>query len=296
MIVFLEEVCSLMKIEEYICMRKKEDGINEFNLEKRIENTRICVNYVFEYFNNYLDTKPADEMTVLHEQKIEKYRSIVRDYDSEVRDWLVSIYASHGKYMHKQLMNLIKDDYFLLYNSDAEFRALSYEMYPKIIKKFKFLEGQSEMIFLFIKDAHKVRNQFNPYEQDFYISDSINEWINDTYKKYGVNLYNFCNEWINYFYEYPDLWPKGHKQKSEHYEKHNDFNKLGLGLNSAIFWNYDYKQKNNLFGLDLLYRNMPKKSFTRSKKQEFEAVLMYCWLHGVTTDAEYWEQYVNNVL
>lgn len=285
-----------MKLEEYIFKRKKEDGINEFDLEKRSENTRICVNYVFEYFNNYLDTKPADEKTVLYEQKIEKYRNIIRDYDSELRDWLVSIYASHGKYLHKQLMNLIMDDYFLLYDSDAEFRALSYEIYPKAIKKFKFLESQSEMIFRFIKEAHKVRNQFTPYDKDFYISDSINEWINDTYRKHGVNIYNFCYEWVHYFYEYPDIWPKGHKQKSDYYEKRDEYKSLGLGLSNSLLWDYDYKQKNNLFGLDLLYRNMPKKNFTRGKKQEFEAVLMYCWLHGVNSDDEYWEQYVESVL
>lgn len=58
-----------MRLEEYIFKRKKEDGINEYDLDKRPENTRICVNYIFEYFNNYLETKPADEKTVLHEQK-----------------------------------------------------------------------------------------------------------------------------------------------------------------------------------------------------------------------------------
>ena len=43
-----------MTLEEYVIKRKREDGINEFDLEKRMENTRICVNYIFEYFNNYL--------------------------------------------------------------------------------------------------------------------------------------------------------------------------------------------------------------------------------------------------
>ena len=52
-----------MTLEEYVIKRKREDGINEFDLEKRMENTRICVNYIFEYFNNYLDTRPADEKT-----------------------------------------------------------------------------------------------------------------------------------------------------------------------------------------------------------------------------------------
>ena len=159
-----------MTLEEYIVKRKREDGINEYDLEKRSENTRICVNYIFEYFNNYLDLKPADEKTVLHEQKVDKYRHIVREYNSEVREWLVSIYSSYGKYMHKQLMNLITDNYFLLYDSEAEFRALSYDIYPKAIKRFKFLDGQSEMVFLFVKEAHRIRNSFYPYDSDFYIS------------------------------------------------------------------------------------------------------------------------------
>ena len=37
-----------MKLEEYILKRKMEDGINEFDKDKRAENTKICVNYVFE--------------------------------------------------------------------------------------------------------------------------------------------------------------------------------------------------------------------------------------------------------
>ena len=132
-----------MNLEEYILKRKKEDGINEYDFEKRLENTRICANYVFEFFNNYLDTKPTDEKTLLQEHKIEKYRKIINGYNPEVKEWLVNIYSSYGKYMHKKLINMIDDTYFLLYDSDAEFRALSYDIYYKAIKQLKFLEGQS---------------------------------------------------------------------------------------------------------------------------------------------------------
>jgi len=232
----------------------------------------------FEYFNNYLAIKPMEEKTALHEQKIDKYRHMLRDYDAEVQEWLVSIYASHGKYMTRQFKNFILNDYFLLFDSEAEFRALSYEIYPKVVKRFSFLEGQSEMIYLYIKDEHKVRNLPHPYDQGYHISDEISEWIDSTYRKYGVNIYNFCWEWVSYFFNFPEIWPKGHKQKGKY------------------DWEYDYKQKNNLFGLDALYRNMPKKSFTKDKKQEFEIVLMYCWLHGIDSDDTYWDQYTENVL
>lgn len=284
-----------MRLEEYIVKRKTEDGIDEYDFEKRMQNTHICVNYIFEYFNNYLETRPADEKTALHEQKIDKYRKLIKDYNPEIRDWLISLYASYGKYMHKQLMNLITDDFFLLYDSDAEFRSISYDIYAIAKKRFKFLEGQSEMLFRFVKDAHRVRSLFNPYDKDLFISENVNEWITETYKKYGVNIYNYCQEWIFYYLERPEIWPKGHKKRSEYYyERQNEYKKLNL--NDWVYWDYDYRQKSNLFGLDLLYRKMPKKNFTRGKKQEFEAVLMYCWLHRVTKDAEYWEEYSSNVL
>ena len=145
-----------------------------------------------------------------------------------------------------------------------------------------------ESVFHYAVSAHNYLNNsmlshsFHTYD-DFYISDEINAWIYETYNKHGVNIYRFCEEWAHYFFTYPDLWPKGHKKKSEHYA---DRSKYGGDLNSILFWDYDYKQKSNLFGLDSLYRSMPKKSFIRGKKQEIEATLMYCWLHGVTRDDE----------
>ena len=234
-------------------------------------------------------------MTVLHEQKVEKYRQIIREYNEEVQEWLLSLYISHGKYMHKQLMNFITNDYFLLYDSEAEFRALSYEIYPLATKKFKFLEGQSEAIYAFIKDAHKVSSLVKPYNRDIFISDEINEWIDSTYRKFGVNIYNFCEEWVGYFYYRPDTWPKGHKNKSENYDEL--IGRSTFRPHDSLLWDYDYKQKSNLFGLDTLYRNMPKKSFVKGRKQEFEAVLLYCWLHSIVGDNDaYWHTYVEAVL
>ena len=283
-----------MTIEEYILKRKKEDGINECDLDKRLENTRICVNYVFEYFDNYLSTAPVDQSTILHEQKIERYRKFVQNYDPEVQEWLVSLYASYGTYMHVDLMSYITAKYFLLFDSDAEFRSLSYEIYPKVVKKFKFLEGQSEMVFSFIKDAHRVKSLILPCDRGVFISNSTNEWIDTTYKKFGVNIYNFCFEWVRIFGSNPSMWPKSHKHRSESYEtrladKH-------YSPNNPDYYDYDYKQKNNLFGLDSLYAEMPKKSFIRGRKQDFETVLMYCWLHCEVSDDEYWDTYSNNIL
>ena len=39
----------MLTIEEYIARRKKEDKLNEFDLDARTQNMKICVDYVFEY-------------------------------------------------------------------------------------------------------------------------------------------------------------------------------------------------------------------------------------------------------
>ncbi|GAA0290164.1 hypothetical protein GGQ92_003247 [Gracilibacillus halotolerans] len=51
----------MMTLEEYIAKRKREDKINEFDVDSKIDTMRICVNYVFEYFNQYLDIEEAEQ-------------------------------------------------------------------------------------------------------------------------------------------------------------------------------------------------------------------------------------------
>lgn len=56
-------------------------------------------------------------------------------------------------------------------------------------------------------------------------------------------------------------------------------------------------KKSNLFNLDSLYRKMPKKSFIKGRKQEFEILFMYYWLHDMEGDDEgYWQEYLEKVL
>ena len=58
------------------------------------------------------------------------------------------------------IRNLIDDKFFLLYNSDSEFRSLSYSIYPQVIKKDRELEGEGEMIYNFIRDEFRIRSEF----------------------------------------------------------------------------------------------------------------------------------------
>lgn len=98
----------MISIEEYIARRKKEDRINEFNTDERNENMRVCVNYVFEYFNNYLNITEAEEKTVLKDEKLDKYRQQLREYDQEVKVWLVGIYSELSTYKNPNDEGMVK--------------------------------------------------------------------------------------------------------------------------------------------------------------------------------------------
>lgn len=273
----------MLGIEEYIARRKKEDKLNEFAVDERMENMRVCVNYIFEYFNNYLNITEAEEKTVLKDEKLDKYRKQLHDYEPEVREWLVSIYSEHGKHMNRNIGNILKqEEFFLLYSSDREFRSASYECYSVLIKKFPFLKDQTEMLFLFIKDYHRVQSKLIYGLESFFVTDEIDNWIKDTWAKHQVNVFAFACSWVDQFGNNENLWPSTHRKKSQY---------------SWRKYDYDIKQKSNLFNLDALYRRMPKKPFTKGRKQEFEILMMHCWLHSLEGDEEnYWDEYLNRVL
>jgi hypothetical protein len=104
----------MLSIEEYIARRKKEDRLNEFDIEARSQNLKICVDYVFEYFNNYLNTTEAEEKTVLHSEKLDKYRKQLQDYEPEVREWAVGIYDEYGKQIHRYIGCVWQDNFSAL--------------------------------------------------------------------------------------------------------------------------------------------------------------------------------------
>ena len=203
----------MLLIEEYIARRKREDLLNEFDTNSRAENMRVCVNYVFEYFNNYLDITEADEKTVLENEKLDKYRKQLRDYEPEVRDWLVNIKYEYGKSLNQSIGSILKkDEFFFLYNADQEFRSLSYVCYSELIKKHSYLKDQTEMLFLFIKDYHRVQSQQGQEYSIPYISEEVNYWIEATWKKLQVNVVAFADKWVNYFWENEDIWPVTHRK------------------------------------------------------------------------------------
>lgn len=96
-----------------------------------------------------------------------------------------------------------------------------------------------------------------------------------------VDILAFCADWVHRFFDNTDSWPVSHRKKSD-----------------SPYWKYDYdhKQKSNLFNLNSLYRRISDKPFIKGKKQYLEVLMMYFWLHQIVGDDEnYWQEYLSEI-
>lgn len=271
----------MLTLEDYIGKRKKEDCINEFNPDSKEDNLRTCVNYVFEYFITYLNLSIHEQRTVLRDENAAKYRQSLSAYEPNVQEWLVNTYIESGKQINKAIMILLaKERFFFLTSSERDFRELSYEIYAKIAKRTPTVKGQAEMIYQFIKEYHRVKSYENDFEK-LELPHPITLWLSDVRNKYRVDITIFALQWVSYFSDNMNLWPRGYKIK-------NDYSYQG--------YDYDYRQISNLFNLDDLYRSLTKKIFLRGHKQELELLLMYFWLHDIDGSIDYWPEYLEKVL
>ena len=145
----------MLYIDVYIHQRKLVDGMNEFVTSQRLSNIRSCINYIFEYFDQYLNIEGAENRTSSDNEKIRKYERALRHFSPDVKNWLVSIYDIYKKQINRNISNILyQSDIFPFMYEDSDFRAISYECYTQLVKQFPFIKDQSELLFKFIKEYH----------------------------------------------------------------------------------------------------------------------------------------------
>lgn len=269
----------MLKLEEYIEKRKSEDGINEFDSSQKINNIRMCINYIFEYFDQYLPMQGTEKRTVAENIKLSKYEKSLGEYSQDIKEWLLSVYESYNKQINRLVSSFLSsyDGYYLLH-SEADFRSVSYECYAALIKKNPFFKNQTEKLYLFIREYHyrdsACRIKFYPY-----ITNDITNWLNNTYQKYNVCITAEIDRYLSDFFHNEGLWSPGSRIKLEHpYLDHK--------------YDYNYKVKNNLFNINTFYSKYANKPFIKGKKKELEMVMMYIWLHSLAGDKAYWDEYL----
>lgn len=270
---------NMLKLEEYIEKRKLEDGINEFDNSQKMNNIRSCINYIFEYFDQYLPIQGAEKRTTAENEKIMKYEKTLRDYTSDIREWIIAIYDTYGKQTNRIIDNFVKkvDDFSFMYE-ESEFRSLSYDCYANLIKQYPFLKNQTEMLYKFIKEHHiKETNTHAPFIPD--ISPKISKWLQDTLHLYNVNIFMGLDYYLKIFDDNQEAWPA----------------KTRIKLEYPILdkkYRYNYQRKTNLFNVDILYARLAHKPFIKGRKKQLEILMMYIWLHSYEGDEDYWNEYL----
>lgn len=270
----------MLNIEEYIEKRKTEDGMNEFDNSQKMNNIRSCIDYVFEYFDQYLPIQGAEKRTVSENAKIQKYENTLRDYSPDIREWLVSIYETYDKQANKTIASFIRntDDFAFMYE-EGEFRSVSYDCYATTIKKCQFFKNQAEMIYKFIREYHiRETNTYAAYIPD--ISPKITKWLKDTVDKYNVNIAMGLENYLSGYWENQEAWPARSRIKLEHPILDRKYR-------------YNYQRKTNVFNIDGLYNRLAHKPFIKGRKKQMEILMMYFWLHSIDGDDEdYWNEYL----
>lgn len=272
----------MFTIEDYIAKRKQEDNLNEFDKNKKIDNIKSCIDYIFEYYNNYLEINEINERTVLNNEKVKKFRKYLSDYNynEEVKEWLIYIFDKYENNMNIIIKHVIeKNNLFMLYYTEAEFRKQSYECYSKLVNKYTYLKSETEMIFQYVKEYHRDISSKEINIPNF--SDKMTKWILHTKESYGVNIVSFINQYMWNFWDEEEKWPRTHKIK------------VKSTYNDGWEYEYNYKKKSNLFNLDLLYAKISDRPFIKGKKQYLEVLMMYYFING--EDDEYLQEYLHKV-
>jgi len=275
----LEKRFSLIRLEEYIAKRKAEDHLNDFDMEQKVSNIKKSIDYIFEYFDNYLPLEGAENHSAEENERLSKYEKALKGYSPELRRWLVTIYDETGHQLNKTIQKYCDNTSgFLLTFEDSEFRTISYNCYAELIKKRPSLKDETERLYQLIKEYHAVVTK-KDYEHFGFpqISEKMTKWLNDTYKKYNVNLAAAVQKYLIYdFDDNIDMWPTDSIIKAK--DPHN-----------VRPYEYNYKKRSNLFNINSYCSKNGSKPFLKGKKKNLEILMMHTWLGE---ENEYYQKYL----
>ncbi len=254
----------MLLLEQYIEKRKQEDGIDEFDSSKKIDNIQLCINYIFEYFNVYLPVQGAEKRTPSENKLLLKYEHEIRMYSKDTQEWLGKIYCETGHKINKTLDNYLnKHPEFFLFYKESELRNISYNYYAEIVKKRPCIKNQTEELYRLIKEYHDIRCEYDE-EDNPIISSEFSEWLKNTWDKYRVNLVLAVAVYIEVFMNNQALWPPGTRKKT------------GYSI-PGVEYEYDDTKANNRFGVNRYFSLYGDRPFLKGKKRHLELLMIYSW-------------------
>ncbi|MBC9703751.1 MAG: hypothetical protein H9W81_01760, partial [Enterococcus sp.] len=264
------------KIEEYISKRKRKDKLNEFDFTQHSENMGKVIQYVSDYFNNYLSPEDYSYEQIKLQQNIEKSRKTLENRYPQTHDFIEKYYLEHQKRIDTFIGKACESfkDIDILYRED-DFRKVAEEVVFNRLCIEDMNEDDFDNVTLAVEEYLKNHRE-KPYRSEMKNLDSkIVNWVFDSYRKYGVNIsayaYNIAWKWEDKYVE---------RKYVREYEE------------SCRINNYDYRYQENPFEIDQEFEKYKELPFFENKRDYLEMLVMYFWLFDMLEDTSYWAEYV----
>jgi hypothetical protein len=267
----------MLTIEQYITQMKKKDKLDEFNFKNHAENMSATIKYVMDYFTNYLDPEAYDYENIKIEQTASKIEQEIGTVFPKSKTFIVDYYKKNKTRIDKVLKSWIEE---------LKYVDLFYciEDYENAINKFcestkmrgTGTEQYKDKLILLAQEVKENKVDIPSISGFKYLDNALITWVKDTYREYGVNLFEFAQDYIYHYYEeYVEVI---YKKESETFYYIN---------------RYNHRYNNNPFGMDEMYKENSHRPFIFDRKGEVEMLLMYVWIFDNANDSDYWSEYVN---
>ncbi|MEI5992044.1 hypothetical protein A5881_003600 [Enterococcus termitis] len=182
----------MQKIEEYILMRKKKDKLNEFDFTIHSENMGKIIQYVSDYFNNYLTPDDFNNEVLKLQQNIQKSQKMLSERYPKSRMFVEEFYLKN----HKQIDTFIGKSYEKfsdvdLYYRDEDFKKIAVDVLSNKLLIESYTQDDLQQVIVVAKEYHEY-SKSKPYRSEMKeLDNTIVKWVMDSYRDYGVNLADY---------------------------------------------------------------------------------------------------------
>lgn len=265
----------MQKIEDYIHMRKGKDKLDEFDFSKRSENMGTIIQYVSEYFNNYLTPEDYSEEILKLQQNLEKSRKRLEEDYPKSHLFIENFYMEHQKrvdtFIGKVVQNSLEAP---IYYRFSDYMDIAKEvLYNRMLMKDESEETLNNVAIAV--EEYVIKWNTEPDRSSMKELDAvIVKWVIDAYDEYGVNLFDFT-------YEYIDDWGKKYTETTYSRDTEEFY----------LINHYDYQYQDNPFDINKWYEQHKDRPFIEGKKYFLEMLMMYIWLFDILDDPSYWGEY-----
>lgn len=267
----------MLTVEQYIAQMKKKEKIDEFNFSNHAENMTTIIKFVMDYFNDYLNPETYDYERIKTEQTVVKIETEIENNFPKSKDFIIDYYKSHKTRVDKLLKSWMKDlKYIDLFYCTKDYEnAIDHFCNSAKVKGTGVEQYKDQLVVLAqeIKESQVEKPSISGFK---YLDSSLVTWVKQTYREYGVNLFQFAQDYTDPYYdEYVEFIYDRDTERSYHINR------------------YNHRYNNNPFEMDEVYKDNGHRPFVNGKKGELEMLIMYTWLFDSVKDTEYWPEYVN---